>query len=149
MKVILLEDIKSLGKRGDVKVVSDGYARNFLLPKKLVVEADKSTMNMLEHEKEVQAKKEAEILAKAKDVANKLKEQGFSIKAKCGEGGRLFGSITNADVAEELAKSGIEVDKRKIEISEPIKSLGDYQVVLRLHPKVQSKIMIKIEAVEN
>lgn len=146
MKVILLQDVKSLGKKGDIKEVSDGYVRNFLLPKGLVAQANKANMNMLEHEQELKANKETQLLADAQALAEKLKDNVCVLKAKCGDAGRLFGSITNANIADELAKNDVKIDKRKIEISEAIKTVGSYEVVLRLHPKVHCKINLVVEA---
>ncbi|MGI5892178.1 MAG: 50S ribosomal protein L9 [Bacillota bacterium] len=146
MKVILLQDIKSLGKRGDIKEVAEGYARNYLLPKGLVAEANKANMNMLQHEKELKANKEARILADAKQLAQRLQDTVWTIEAKCGDGGRLFGSITNADVADALAKDGIDIDKRKVEIAESIKTIGRYQIILRLHSQVQCQIFLDVVA---
>lgn len=148
MKVILLQDIKSLGKKGDVKEVAEGYAHNYLMPKGLVAEANKTNMNMLAHEKEMKATKEARQLAQAQDLAAKLEGSVLSIEAKCGEGGRLFGSVTNGDIAAALAKDGVNIDKRKIEIAEPIKLVGQYEIILHLHGKAKCKIMLDVKAAQ-
>jgi large subunit ribosomal protein L9 len=148
MKVILLQDVKSLGKRGDIKEVAEGYARNYLMPKGLVAEANKANMNMLTHEKELKATKEARMLAQAESLAAKLEGSVLTIEAKSGEGGRLFGSVTNGDIAEALAKDGVNIDKRKIEIAEPVKAVGRYEIILHLYNKVQCKLILDVQAAQ-
>jgi large subunit ribosomal protein L9 len=145
MKVILLEDVKSLGKRGDIKEVSDGYARNCLLNKKLAVEATTKNINHLEHENKVRAEKEAKALADAKELGEKLAKTTIELKAKAGDAGRLFGSVTNKEVADAIAEQlGIQIDKRKIEIKEAIKVLGEYEVVVKLHAQVHKTVKLKV-----
>ena len=112
MKVILLADVKALGKKGDIKEVSDGYARNFLFKKELAQPADKGNLNRIHHEMELKEKREAALKAKAQQQAAELKEKTVTVKAKCGDAGRLFGSITTADVAAALAGMGYEIDKK-------------------------------------
>jgi len=146
MKVIFLADVKSKAKKGDVKEVAEGYANNFLFPKGLAMPATANNMAMLENEKRKQAQKAADELAEAKKLAEALVGTGVTVVAKCGDGGRLFGSITNGDVAAALAESGINVDKRKIELSEPIKNLGSYEALLKLHAQVQAKIKLEVVA---
>ena len=147
MKVILLEDVKSLGKRGDIKEVSDGYARNCLLNKKLAVEATTKNINHLEHENKVRAEKEAKALADAKELAVKLGQTTIELKAKAGDAGRLFGSITNKEVADAIAAQlGVDIDKRKIEIKDAIKVLGEYEVLVKLHSQVHQKVKVKVVA---
>lgn len=145
MKVILLADIKSLGKRGDVKEVADGYARNYLIPKKLAQPADKSNMNIVEHEKVLKIRAEEKLLADATAIAEKLGDRTVTVKANVGEGGKLFGSVTSGDIAAALAGQGINIDKRKIEISEPIKNAGSHQVTIKLHPQVQITVTIEVK----
>ncbi len=145
MKVILLADIKSLGKRGDIKEVADGYARNYLIPKRLAQSADKGNLNIVEHEKFLKTKAEEKQLADATAVAEKLDNRTLIVKANVGEGGKLFGSVTTGDISSALAEQGINIDKRKIEISEPIKSVGSHQIAIKLHPQVQISITIEVK----
>lgn len=148
MKVILLTDVKSLGKKGDIKEVAEGYARNFLFAKKLAVEANAKNINQLEHQNKKQAEREAQALADAKALAKKLAGVTVELKAKAGEGGRLFGSVTNKEVAEAIqAMSGCEIDKRKVEIKDTIKTVGEYQVEVKLHPQVHQKVTVKVSAI--
>ncbi|MBI4824218.1 MAG: 50S ribosomal protein L9 [Nitrospirae bacterium] len=144
MKVILKDDIKSLGKMGATVNVSDGYARNFLIPKGLAVDASNKNILSLEHEKRL-------ISAKAKkqrDLAHSLKERlssmTLSIAARAGEEGKLFGSITTMDIADALKAEGIEMDKKKIQIEEPIKRLGDYTVSVRIQQDEVASVNIKV-----
>jgi len=145
MKVILKQDVKSLGKKGSVVEVSEGYARNFLFTKKLAEEATGGNLKTAqmrtkkEEERRVQEKKEAEILGE------KLSKVQINLSMKTGENGRLFGSITSKDIAEQLKKSsGIEIDKRKIELDEPIKCLGTYQLKVKIHKDVTSEIKVMV-----
>ncbi len=146
MKVILLQDVKALGKKGDIKEVAEGYANNFLFPKKLGVEANKANLNRIEHEKQVLATKEATQLAEAEKLAARLEGTTVVLQAKAGEAGRLFGSVTNADIAKALAQNGIEIDKRKIEIPEPVKTIGSYEITVKIHANVQAKFMLNVQA---
>lgn len=147
MKVILIEEVKSLGKRGDVKEVSDGYARNFLFKKKLAVEATKENMNRLEHENQKRAEKAARELAKAKELGEKLKKITVTLRVKTGGGEKLFGSVTNKEIADAITNElQMPVDKRKIEIKDPIKMLGVYTVLIKLHPQVHQEVRVKVEA---
>ena len=146
MKVIFLQDVKGQGKKGEVKNVSEGYARNFLLPKGLVKEASEGNIKTLEVQNQALEKKKQKEKEDAQALAAKLGEMTVVIKAKAGEGGRLFGAITSKQVAEALAKLGITVDKRKIELDEPIRSLGVTQVPVKLHPDV--KATLKVQATE-
>lgn len=148
MKVILLQDVKSLGKRGEIKEVADGYARNFLMPKKLAQQASSGNLNSLRHEHDLQAERDAKALAKAREFAAELAAKQLVIEGKCGESGRLFGSVTSADIAEALAAQGITVDKRKIELSEAVKSLGQYEAVVKLHAEVHCKISFEVVKAE-
>ena len=148
MKVIFLEDVKAKGKKGDVKEVAEGYANNFLIPRGLAIPATSNNMNMLANEKRKREQQEAQNLADAKALAEKLAGAGVVLRANCGESGRLFGSITNADVAAGLSEQGIHIDKRKVELAEPIKALGEYEVLLRLHAEVQAKVKLEVKAVE-
>lgn len=146
MKVILLKDVKGTGKKGEVKEVSDGYARNFLFPKKMAVVADNTNVKELNEKnksKELKAQKEYE---DAVELGKKMEDMSINIYSKAGDGGRLFGSITSKDIAEQLKKQhGIEVDKRKILLDEPIRVLGSRFVDIKVHQKVTTKIRVDVK----
>ena len=145
MKVILLEDVKSVGKRGELVNASDGYAKNFLFPKKLAVEATKSNLNDFELKQKAEAKRKKEELEQAQNMAKELENKTVTVKVKTGENGKLFGSVTNKEVAEEIVKqTGMEIDKKKVSIGDPIKMVGERTAVIKLHPKVSAEITIKI-----
>lgn len=146
MRVILQEDIKGLGKKGDVVNVKDGYARNFLLPKKLAVEATETNINILNLKKEAeQAKKEKEI-GEAKDLANKISHVVITIKAKAGEQGKLFGSITSKDIVEALkSQHNISLDKKQILLNDPLKTLGTKEIDVKIYEGITSKLKVRIE----
>ena len=147
MKVILKADVKGHGKKGDVCEVSDGYARNYLLPKGLAVEATPGNLKNLKAKKAAEEKRREEEKQEAQNLANKLNSLTIDLFTKTGEGGRLFGSITNKEVAESLKeKYNIEVDRRKIEIKEPIKALGTYTLQAKLHPEVTAEFKINVKA---
>lgn len=148
MKVILLKDVKGTGKAREVKEVSDGYARNFLLKKGSAVEATKENMTLLNQQKAAKEDSDRRAEESAKEISEKLKAGGITIKAKAGDG-RLFGSITSKDIAEELKKQhGVEVDKRKIMLKEPIKELGTTVVEIKLHTRVTAEIRVDIRAID-
>ena len=145
MKVILKADIKGVGKRDEVINASDGYARNFLFPKKLAVEATKSNLNDFELKQKAEAKRKKEELEQAQNMAKELENKTVTVKVKTGENGKLFGSVTNKEVAEEIVKqTGMEIDKKKVSIGDPIKMVGERTAVIKLHPKVSAEITIKI-----
>lgn len=145
MKLILLEDVKSVGKKGELINASEGYARNFLLPKKLAVEATKSNLNDYELKQKSEAKRKQEELEHAQEVAKILNDKVVTIKVKTGDNGKLFGSVTNKEVAEEIIKqTGMDLDKKKVSIGDPIKMLGERTAVIKLHPKVTAEVAIKI-----
>lgn len=146
MKVILLQDVKTLGKKGEVVEVSDGYAKNFLFTKKLGVEANSRNMNDLKLKKANDEKVAAQNLQDAKDMAEAIASKTVVLKLKAGEGGRTFGSVSNKEIAEGAKEQhGLDIDKKKIVISEPIKSIGTYEVTVKLHPKVTGSIRVKVE----
>lgn len=146
MKVILLEDVKSLGKKGDVVDVSDGYAKNFLLTKKKGVEANSKNLNDLKLKKANDEKVAAQNLQDARDLAALLEQKTVVVKLKAGEGGKTFGSVSSKEIAEEAAKQhALEIDKKKIVINDPIKSIGTYEVTVKLHPKVAGKLKVRVE----
>lgn len=146
MKVILLEDVKSLGKKGDIINANDGYARNYILPKKLGVEATPANMNDLKLKKANDDKVAAKLLQDAKDFAKEMEEQSVVLKMKAGEGGKAFGSVSTKEIAtaykERYQK---EIDKKKIVLPEPIKNFGTYEVKIKLHPQVSGVLKVKVE----
>lgn len=145
MKVILKQDIRTLGRRGEVKEVSDGYARNFLIPKGLVLEATPASLKLLADQKESAVRREIQDAAEANELAKKLAGAVLTFKAKTGEGGRLFGSITAKDVIDEIKKMlHLELDKRKLEIDDSIKHLGEHHVKVHLYKGVTAEITIKV-----
>lgn len=145
MKVILLEDVKSLGKKGEIVNVSDGYARNFVLPKKFGVEANSANMNDLKLQKANADKVAQEQLEAAQELAKVLETKEVVVKMKSGEGGRTFGSISSKEIATAAKEQcGLELDKKKIQLPEAIKSLGVYEVNVKLHTKVTGKLKVKV-----
>jgi large subunit ribosomal protein L9 len=147
MKVILKQDIRTLGKRGDIKEVSDGYARNFLLPKGLVMEATQSNLKILADQKESAARKEEMELTEAQELSKTLAGLIVTFKVKTGEGGRLFGSITAKDIADRIEKEHrLEIDKRKIAVDDSIKNIGDYHVKIHLYKGITTEITVKVIA---
>lgn len=145
MKVILLEDVKSLGKKGEIVNVSDGYARNYVLPKKLGVEANSAHMNDLKLQKANADKVAQEQLEAAQELAKVLETEEVVVKMKSGEGGRTFGSISSKEIATAAKEQcGLELDKKKIQLPEAIKSLGVYEVNVKLHTKVTGKLKVKV-----
>lgn len=145
MKVILLDDVKNLGKKGEVKEVSEGYARNFLIPRGLASEATGGRLKQHRQEQEkIQAKKARE---EKEAIGLKEKIDGLTVEipVRAGEGGRLFGSVTAADVAEALKAKGFNVDKRKIEIAEPIRGLGNYELKIKLYPNVEASFEVIVK----
>ena len=146
MKVILLQDVKGKGKKGQLLEISDGYARNFLLPRKLAVEATADAMNTKKMNDKAAAEKEAKERAEALEISKQLRETTLVVTAKGGGAGRLFGSVTNQEIAEALkAKTGINLDKRKIVIADPIKSVGTYTVQCKLGYEITAPLSVKIE----
>ena len=145
MKVILLEDVKALGKKGDMVEVNNGYARNFILPKKLGVEATGKNINDLKLQKAQQDKVAAEQLAAAQALAAELSEKSVEVKMKVGEGGKTFGAISTKEIAAAAKEQlDMELDKKKISVDEPIRSLGVHNVKIKLHPKVTATLKVKV-----
>ncbi len=145
MKVILLEDVKTLGKKGDIVDVSDGYARNFVLPKKLGVEANAKNRNDLKLQKANADKVAQEQQAAAQELAKTLETKEVTLTIKSGEGGRTFGSVSSKEIAQAAKEQcGLELDKKKIQLPEAIKALGTYEVGVKLHPKVTGKLRVKV-----
>lgn len=145
MKVIFLKDVKGQGKKGEVKEVSEGYAANFLLPKGWAAPANDSNMRQLANQQKVEQKKKDKEAEKAQLTAKKIEAVTLSMKAKAGEGGRMFGSITTKQIADELEKQqSIVVDRKKMNLPEPIRTLGVTQVEIRLHPEVTAKLKVSV-----
>jgi large subunit ribosomal protein L9 len=144
MKIILKEDVKNLGEIGSIKNVADGYARNYLLPRNLAVEASTKNVKQFEHDKKQILSKAEKIKKSSDDLAVKLSAIKLSIEAQAGEEDKLFGSITTADIAEALSKQGIEVDKRKIAIEAPIKRLGAHNITVKLSQGVTAGVALEV-----
>ncbi len=148
MKVILQTDVKGTGKKGQILEVADGYARNFLFPKKLAIEATTGNIQDISHKKAVEDRRKAKEKEDAIQLGNKLNALLIEVKTKTGEGGRLFGSVTSKEIVDALKKQhGVEVDKRKLEIKEPIKALGSYEVQVKIHPEVMAKLQVHVSAI--
>ena len=146
MKVILMQDVKGKGKKGQMIEVSDGYARNYMLPRKIAVEATADAVNTMRMNDKAAAEKAAKERAEAMEISKKLRDMTLVVTAKGGGAGRLFGSVTNAEIADALAKkTGIKLDKRKIVISDPIKSVGTYTVNCKLGYEITAPLTVKIE----
>ncbi|NME95173.1 50S ribosomal protein L9 [Clostridium cochlearium] len=147
MKVILLKDVKKLGKKDDVVNVSDGYARNFLFPRKLASEANESNLNLLNNKKEAERKQKLAEMEEAQKLADELKNQELILKVKSGDNGKLFGSITGKDISDELKnKFNLDIDRRKINV-DTIRQLGIYDVEIKLYPEISTKIKVRIEGI--
>ncbi len=146
MKIILLEDVKGLGKKGEVVNASDGYARNFLFPKKLAEEATKGNLKTLKEQKTSKKMKKQEELAEAKDLSAQLEKSVIELTAKAGENGKLFGSVTSKDLGEALEEQHkIKIDRRKIVLPDPIRELGTIDVEVKLYPGVVGKLKVNIK----
>jgi len=146
MEVILKEDVEHLGHRGDVVKVADGYGRNFLLPRKLALQATDANKAVIDTMKSAAARRSASEKIQAEEQLTKLEPVSLTFTRKSGEAGHLFGSVTSADIAAELAALGFEVDRRKIELKEPLKSVGDFSVGIKLHREVTAHIKVKVAA---
>ncbi|WP_281883318.1 50S ribosomal protein L9 [Paenibacillus sp. YYML68] len=144
MKVILLKDVKGQGKKGEVKEVSEGYAQNFLFKQNLAAPASEGAMKVIDQQKKAEERKKAEEKAAAEELGRKLAETTVQLKAKSGTDGRLFGAISNKQVAEALEKLGYKLDKRKIMMNDPIRTLGVTEVAVKLHPEVSTKLKVHV-----
>ena len=144
MKIILKEDIPSIGKRGDIVNVSDGYGRNYLIPKKLALLATPNNVKLIENDRKSREKKLLKAKKEALNLASKIESFSLTINVKVGEGDKLFGSVTSKDIEERLKKEGINVDKKDIILDEPIKALGVYSVPIKIHPEVHAKLKVWI-----
>ncbi len=147
MQVILLEDVKALGKKGDIVKVSDGYARNFILPKNKGLEATAKNLNDLKLQKAAEAKKQQEILEEAQGLKKEIEEKSVLLKIKAGEGGRTFGSVSSKEIAQALKEQhGYDIDKKKLQLSDPIRNMGTYTVPIKLHPKVTAELKVRVDS---
>ena len=145
MEVVLLEDVKALGKKGQIVKVNDGYARNFILPKKLGLEATAKNLNDLKLQKANEAKVAAEQLAEAKALAAKIDELSVTVSIKAGEGGRAFGSVSTKEIEKAAADQlKLDIDKKKMVLQDPIKSIGTFEVPIKLHKEVTAKLRVKV-----
>ncbi len=144
MKVVLLQDVKAQGKKDDIVEVSEGYARNFLFPKKLAIPADAKAINDIKNKKSSEAHKVELERQAAKELAEKLNQASVKIKAEAGSDGRFYGAVTSKDIAEALKKLGFEVDKRKIVLDAPIKAFGTYKIDIKLYQEISGKVTISV-----
>ena len=145
MEIVLLEDVKALGKKGQIVKVNDGYARNFILPKKLGVEATSKNLNDLKLQKANAAKVAAEQLAAAKELAEKIEAVSVTLKMTAGEGGKAFGSVSSKEIAAAAAEQlSLDIDKKKLVLPEPIKTFGNHEVPVKLHKDVTAKLTVKV-----
>ena len=147
MKVLFLQEVTGTAKAGDVREVSPGYARNYLFPKHLAVVADDRGVDQIRQREEAARRRAEKALVEAREIDARLRRITVTMYSKAGEGGRLFGSVTNADIAQQLKRdAGVDVDKRKIEIEPPIRSLGPHEVTVNLHPEVTATIRVVVAA---
>lgn len=142
MKVILREDVQKLGKAGDVIEVKDGYARNYLIARNLAIRADAGQLRQLDHERKLLKDKKEKVLKEAKELADKISKASCTIAVQVGEEDKMFGAVTAIDIAKSLSKEGVEVDKKLIELEEPIKSLGVFTVAVKVMPDVEAKLKV-------
>lgn len=144
MEVILREDVEKLGARGQLVKVAPGFARNFLLPKRLAVAATEANKKIVEQERQAHLRKEAKLVSEATDLGKMLASVSVTIKQKAGENDQLFGSVTAKDIADSLEKQGYNIERRKVALDEPIKTLGDHKVTIRLHKEVPAEITVHV-----
>lgn len=146
MEVILLEDVKTLGKKGQIVKINDGYARNYVLPKKLGIEATSKNLNDLKLQNQNAEKIAAQKLADAKELAVKIEEKAVIVKIKAGEGGKTFGSVSTKEIAAEFKKQfGFEIDKKKMVLDEPIRTMGSHIIQVKVHKDVTAKLTVKVQ----
>ncbi len=148
MKVILKENIDTLGHIGDIVKVAPGYARNYLLPKGFAIEATTKNAKALEHAKRQMEYKRNKVLEQARGLAAKIEGIVLTLAHQAGEGDKLFGSVTNMELAEKLQAQGVEIDRKKIALAEPIKHLGEYTVAIKVHPEVSANLKVVVERAE-
>ncbi len=145
MKVILKEDVQDLGTIGAVLDVADGYGRNYLIPRKLAVEANPKNIRQFEHQKKMILAKARKVRSAAEQLSDKLSAMTLCIEARAGDEDKLFGSVTTKDIAEAIARQGVEVDRRKISLDEPIKRIGTYKVTVKLHQDVTASVTVEVK----
>jgi large subunit ribosomal protein L9 len=146
MKIILLQDVKALGKKGEIKEVSDGHARNYLIPKKLGAEASAKNLHDLKQQQATEEKRAKEVLAAAEALAEEIGQKQVVLSMKTGEGGKPFGSVSSKEIAQAYKEQGnLELDKKKIQLAEPIKSFGVHQIPIKLHPQVTGTLTIIVK----
>jgi large subunit ribosomal protein L9 len=147
VKLILLSDVKALGKKGELVDVAEGYARNFLLPRKLATEANKGALTMLSEQKKAQQRREQQHLAETQEIAKLLESKPVAVRAKAGGNGKLFGAVTNSDIADAISQTfSVSIDKHKIEVKNAIKALGTYPIEIRLGKNVVAKTSVSVVA---
>jgi len=144
MKVILKDDVKNVGNMGDIVKVTDGYARNYLVPKGLAVEASSKNIKSVEHEKRIIQEKAKKIRNSAQDLSDRISKVTLVMKANAGEEGKLFGSVTSMDIAEALKNEGFDIDKKKISLDEPIKRIGEHTVNVKIHPEITTNVTVQV-----
>ncbi|PYM95723.1 MAG: 50S ribosomal protein L9 [Candidatus Rokuibacteriota bacterium] len=144
MKIILLDDVSKVGRRGEVREVSDGYARNFLIPKKLALSATAGNLKNLEHIKTQQEAKADRAKADAESLRSRVDALVYEERRQASEEGKLFGSVTSQDIADFLGRNGLKIDRRRITLDEPIKTLGEFSVSMRLHPEVAAQLRVNV-----
>lgn len=147
MKVILTKDVKNVGKAGELVNVSDGYGRNYLLPKGLAIEATEANLNILKEKKKAEDRKKQQEMEQAKEMAEKLSNTSIVLEVKAGENGKLFGSITSKDIHDGLKAKGFDIDKKKINLPDAIKTTGTYYVDIKIYPGVSTKVKVDVVAV--
>ncbi len=146
MKIILLQDVKKLGKKGEIIEASDGYARNYILPQKLGVEANNKNLNDLKLQKKNEEKIARQLLEEAEALAEEIGKKPVVVSMKAGEGGKVFGSVSSKEIAAAMkAQNGQDIDKKKIQLNEPIRSFGTHEVGIKLHPQVTATLRVKVE----
>jgi large subunit ribosomal protein L9 len=145
MKVILKDDVKNVGSMGQIVNVADGYARNYLVPRGLAVEASTKNIKSVEHEKRIIQEKAKKIKISAEELSDRISKLTLVIRANAGEEGKLFGSVTTMDIAELLKNEGFEIDKKKISLDEPIKRLGTHTVNVKIHPEITTNVTVQVE----
>ena len=146
MQVVLLKDIKGSGKKGEIVKVSDGYARNYLFKQGLAKEASNVAINENKQQKEASAFHKSVEIANAKELASIIKTKTVVIKIKCGENGKIFGSVTSQEIADELEKQGVKIDKKKIVLSSPIKTIGSYTITAKIYPEISANFKVEVQA---
>jgi large subunit ribosomal protein L9 len=144
MKIILLDDVAKVGRRGDVRDVSDGYARNFLLPKKLALTATPGNLKNLDHIKTQQQAKADRVKGDAETLATRIESLAYEERRQASEEGKLFGSVTAQDIVDFLQRNGVKVERRRLQLDEPIKALGETPVTIRLHPEVTAQLKVNV-----